>query len=128
MLLQAVHQMAEVTGDRVAQGCSLWQLSSTLCHQGHLQDAEVAPIETLAMLKGDLDELCNGVALSFIQGQASLQSAAAASCPAGQASRVTNLSEEVVTVLCAHCWACRAVLALLDGGPKIVNSGCQGLQ
>ena len=48
----------------MAQGCSLWQLSSRLFHQGHFQDAEVPPVEALAMLKGNLDEVCNGVALS----------------------------------------------------------------
>ena len=126
MLLQAVHQMVEDAGERVAQGCSLWQLSSTRFHQGHLQDAEVPPIEALAMLKGDLDEFCNGVALSFIQGQASLQSAAAASCPAGQASRFTNVSEEVVTA--CPLLGLQSCAGPAGWGAKISISGCQGLQ
>ncbi len=71
-LLQAVYQMAEDAGDRVAQGRSLWQLGSALSDQGHFKDAEVPLREALTVLEGelggdhlDIAKACNGEALSL---------------------------------------------------------------
>ena len=83
-LLQAVYQMAEDAGDRVAQGRSLWQLGSALSDQGHFKDAEVPLREALTVLEGelggdhlDIAKACNGAALSLTEGHADLWSAAA---------------------------------------------------
>ena len=83
-LLQAVYQMAEDAGDRVAQGRSLWQLGSALSDQGHFKDAEVPLREALTVLEGelggdhlDIAKACNGAPLSLTEGHAVLWSAAA---------------------------------------------------
>ena len=83
-LLQAVYQMAEDAGDRVAQGRSLWQLGSALSDQGHFKDAEVPLREALTVLEGelggdhlDIAKACNGEALSLPEGHADPWSAAA---------------------------------------------------